>query len=60
VEGKPREWKSCHASIVDFLRALDADGDAGKNALAYACTQFTSDVRQDALLAIQYDECAVV
>ena len=57
-----REWKSCQAPIIDIARTLDSDGngDACKNALAYACTQFTSDAEQEALLAIQYDECAVV
>jgi protocatechuate 3,4-dioxygenase beta subunit/thiol-disulfide isomerase/thioredoxin len=60
VGGKTYEWESCHASMINFIRVLDVNGDATNNLLAYAYAEFTSDTNQEALLALQHDDGAAV
>jgi protocatechuate 3,4-dioxygenase beta subunit len=60
IGDKSYEWKSRHASIINFLRAFDVNGGSTNNLLAYAYTEFTSDTDQEVLLALQHDDGAAV
>ncbi len=60
IAGHEYQWHQVHEAWVDFLSALPADGAAGRYALAYARTEFTSEAAQDAILAIGHDDGVVL
>jgi thiol-disulfide isomerase/thioredoxin/protocatechuate 3,4-dioxygenase beta subunit len=60
IDSNEFAWRRYDGRMIDFIRALDIEGDAAQNALAYAWTEFASDEDREAVLAISHDDGAVV
>src|SRR5262245_6992142 len=55
-EGKKYAWRAWDKRVILFRDALEAQGAAGDNVVAYAWTEFQSPSAQKAVLAVGHDD----